>query len=244
MPEPDVRTTDRVLRAGLALLLLGVAVGLGRFLIEPRRTTGLGALVSERLPESGVANPVTAVLLDFRGYDTLLEIAVLTTTLVGVWALGVAPRVRQPASDAVLIGLDRIILPIVPLAAGYLLWVGTDGTGGAFQAGAVLAAGGVLHLLVGHGWPRMLGRGVGRMQVVVGLAVFLGMAVGLAMVGRGFLDYPPSSGPGLMLAIELAATLSIGTILFGLFIGGRVEPEEADDETGGSTRTDDPERVR
>jgi multisubunit Na+/H+ antiporter MnhB subunit len=31
---------------------------------------------------------VTAVLLNFRGYDTLLEIAVLTVALVGVWALG------------------------------------------------------------------------------------------------------------------------------------------------------------
>lgn len=243
MPKRDAGEGDLALRAVLALLLLGVAWGLGRFLLLPRSSTGLGALVRDHLPESGVTNPVTAVLLDFRGYDTLLEIAVLTATLVGVWALGITPLVRQPASSAVLRGLDRIILPIVPLVAGYLLWVGASGTGGAFQAGAVLASGGVLHILAGHGWPRMLGGG-GRLQIVIGLSVFLGVAVGLAIVGRGFLDYPRSGGPALMLAIELAATLSIGTILLGLFLGGRVEPEQAGDEEEGAMGPDDSERAR
>jgi len=244
MPERDTGAQERVLRALLALLLLGVAVGLGRFLLVPRRAIGLGAMVSDRLPESGVTNPVTAVLLDFRGYDTLLEIAVLTATLVGVWALGIAPPVRQPASNAVLRELDRIILPIVPLTAGYLLWIGASGTGGAFQAGAVLAAGGVLNVLAGHRSPRMLGGGSGRLQIVIGLAVFLGVGVGLAIVGRGFLDYPRSGGPALMLAIELVATLSIGAILFGLFLGGRVEPEQARDDDDGATDPDDSGRAR
>ena len=252
MPERDSRVQERVqervpervLRFLLALLLLAVAVGLGRFLLAPRSSTGMGARVSDHLPESGVTNPVTAVLLDFRGYDTLLEIAVLTSTLVGVWALGTAPNVRQPASNDVLRGLDRMILPIVPLAAGYLLWVGTSGTGGAFQAGAVLAAGGVLNILAGHGRPQMLGGGAGRLQIVIGLAVFLGVGVGLAIFGRGFLDYPRSGGPTLMLAIELAATLSIGAILFGLFLGGRVEPEQAGDGDAGAVDPDDPGRAR
>ena len=34
-------------------------------------------LVASNMAASGVENPVTAVLLNFRGYDTLLEIGVL-----------------------------------------------------------------------------------------------------------------------------------------------------------------------
>ncbi|MBW2424648.1 MAG: sodium:proton antiporter [Deltaproteobacteria bacterium] len=223
---------ERGLRALLALLLVAAAVGVGRFLLTTPRSAGLAGQVRDRLPESGVENPVTAVLLDFRGYDTLLEIAVLTLTLVGVQSLGVALRAPRPASSPVLVGLGRAILPIVVLVAGYLVWVGTSGAGGAFQAGAVLAAGGVLHVLAGHGWPLVLARGAGRFLALVGLAVFLGVGVGLMAAGRPFLDYPPGGGYTLVLAIELAATLSIATILFGLFLGGRVEPQE--DHAGGT----------
>jgi multisubunit Na+/H+ antiporter MnhB subunit len=217
---------ERGLRALLALLLVGAAVGVGRFLLATPRSTRLASRVRDRLPESGIENPVTAVLLDFRGYDTLLEIAVLTSTLVGVQSLGVAPRAPRSASSPVLVGLGRAILPVVVLVAGHLVWVGTSGAGGAFQAGAVLAAGGVLHALAGHGWPLVLARGAGRVLALVGLAVFLGVGVGVMAAGRAFLDYPPTGGYALMLAIELAATLSIATILFGLFLGGRVGPQD------------------
>ena len=38
--------------------------------------------VAAHLAESGVSHPVTAVLLNYRGYDTLLEIAVLLLALL------------------------------------------------------------------------------------------------------------------------------------------------------------------
>ena len=41
-----------------------------------------GAPVAAHLAESGVTHPVTAVLLNYRGYDTLLEIAVLLLALL------------------------------------------------------------------------------------------------------------------------------------------------------------------
>ena len=44
---------------------------------------------------SGVRNPVTAVLLNFRGYDTLLEMGVLLVALLGVWSLGTAARTEE-----------------------------------------------------------------------------------------------------------------------------------------------------
>ncbi len=48
---------------------------------------------------SGVEHPVTAVLLNFRGYDTLLEIAVLLLALLVM--LAVSPREEAAAAASV-----------------------------------------------------------------------------------------------------------------------------------------------
>ena len=59
----------------VALLL--VAVGLGYSILTlPSHAPGLSAEVAAQIKASGVSNPVTAVLLNFRGYDTLLEMVV------------------------------------------------------------------------------------------------------------------------------------------------------------------------
>jgi hypothetical protein len=58
----------------------------------------LAALALERVPESGASNPVTSVLLNYRAYDTLIELAVLLAALLGIWSLGPAAAPYQPAS--------------------------------------------------------------------------------------------------------------------------------------------------
>ena len=71
------------------VVLLSVAVGLGSVVLSlPPDAVGLSAQVAANLETSGVSNPVTAVLLNFRGYDTLLEMVVLLLALLGVWSLG------------------------------------------------------------------------------------------------------------------------------------------------------------
>ena len=214
-----------LLRAGLALLLAAVAAGVGLALFAAPVAPGLAGAVEAELARSGVDNPVTAVLLNFRGYDTLLEIAVLTVALVGVWALGPAPRIKETVPSPVLLGMNSILIPLGALICIYLLWAGTARPGGAFQAGAVLAAVGVLHILSGHR-PRMhLPEAPMRWGVVIGLAVFLAVGCGVQGAGRHFLEYPVDLAGGLILFVETAATVSIAVILAGLFIGGRPEDE-------------------
>ena len=69
--------SERRPRPLLAALALAVAAALSWGALDLPRTDGVAPLVERRLDESGVSNPVTAVLLNFRGYDTLLEITVL-----------------------------------------------------------------------------------------------------------------------------------------------------------------------
>lgn len=212
-------------RTGLALLLLAVGGGVALALFAEPVAPGLGEAVAAKLAVSGADNPVTAVLLNFRGYDTLLEIAVLTAALVGVWALGPAPRIRETEPSPVLLGLNSLLIPLAFVVGAYLLWVGKAEPGGAFQAGAVLAAAGVLYILSGRR-PRLhLPDTPVRWSAMVGLVVFIGVALAVMSPARAFLQYPVDLAGALILLIETAATLSIAVVLASLFIGGRPEAE-------------------
>ena len=101
-------------RTALALLLAAVAAGVGLVLLTEPSATGLAGAVEQELARSGAENPVTAVLLNFRGYDTLLEIAVLTAALVSVWALGPAPRIKETTPSPVLLGMNSVLIPLAP----------------------------------------------------------------------------------------------------------------------------------
>ena len=121
-------------------LLLALAVGLGYTVLSlPDHAESLRKMVTDKIAVSGVSNPVTPVLLNFRGYDTLLEMVVLLLALLGVWSLGGAALRRQAAPVPVLDTLARLLVPVL-LVAAYLLCVGAHSLGGAFQAGSLLGA--------------------------------------------------------------------------------------------------------
>jgi multisubunit Na+/H+ antiporter MnhB subunit len=205
MRVADHRWLSLASRWVLLLLLLALAGGLGY------------------METSGVRNPVTAVLLNFRAYDTLLEMGVLLVALLGVWSLGTAVAHRRVAPEPVLSFLVGGLVPMMILMAGYLLWVGANSPGGAFQAGSVLAASGILLLLSSKRLPvRLMGWPL-RCILVLGLGAFVAVGVTLSFASGMFLQYPPSLAGGLILFIEAAATLSIGVTLAALFLGGRPE---------------------
>ena len=174
--------------------------------------------VAANLAVSGVDHPVTAVLLNYRGYDTLLEIAVLLLALFGILAVTPSHRHIVPARDDVMLStLARQTVPLMILVAAYLLWAGALRPGGAFQAGAVLGSAAVLCHLVGllPGWqhPRLWL----RLGLVAGFSVFL--AVATSLLGQGaLLRYPQSVAGPLILLVEAALTLSLGLCLGGLFL--------------------------
>lgn len=207
-------------RAAVASAGLALAFALVVALVQlPAAGVDLPAQVAANLVHSEVEHPITAVLLNFRGYDTLLEVAVLMLALLILLILndGESPDPSPAEAEPLLQGLAKRALPLIILAAGYLLWAGAHRPGGAFQAGAVLAAGAVLMQLAGllPAWagPRL----PLRLGLVIGFLVFLGVAA--ALLGEGaMLRYPPASAAALILLIEAGLTLSLGLILAGLFL--------------------------
>lgn len=216
------------MRAAFVVLL---AMGLGLMLVPAvwqvaGAESGLAtaALVKANLAQSGVEHPVTAVLLNFRAYDTLLEIAVLVVAgLAGVslTRAGHLEARELRSHDALLQALERWFVPFMLLLSAWLLWAGSHRPGGAFQAGAVLAATGVLMRLGGIPTGFITPGLMLRLGLVLGFSVFLLVAVAGALAGRAFLAYPPFLTSELILLIETLLTLSIAMVLLGLFVSAR-----------------------
>ncbi len=201
----------------LALVLILALVDLAPSAFDLR------PLVAANLANSGVAHPVTAVLLNYRAYDTLLEIGVLLLALMAILAVSSgSPRptanTLPSASEPLLAMLGRIAAPVMVVVAVYLLWAGTSRPGGAFQAGAVLAALAVLLHLTGllAGW-KLPGVRL-RWGLAGGFLLFLGIGALLLLVEGELLRLPPDQAGLLILLIESGLTLSLGLILAGLFL--------------------------
>jgi multisubunit Na+/H+ antiporter MnhB subunit len=209
----------------LALCLM-LTAGLGwAVLALAGPDAGLRPLVEENLAISGADNPVTAVLLNFRAWDTLLEAMVLLVALVAVWSLtpddlwGGRPGLRQHVRpDGVLATFGRFLPPLGLVVGVYLVWVGTSAPGGAFQAGTVLAAVWLLAMMAGLMEPPPVSSARLRWLLAAGPLLFL--AVGLYGIGQGaFLRYPPEHAKALILAIEFALAASIAVTLALLVLG-------------------------
>ena len=221
-PERDPERAGNAAAWAATALAAGLALVTGSALwqtlpeADPVRLAGA---VSAHLGESGVSNPVTAVLLTFRAYDTLLELAVLLSALLGILALGPERAGYQPA-DPVLRDVGAVLVPLLMLTGGYVLWAGAHAPGGAFQAGALLAAAGVILRLQGVERAGLPAGAAVRAVAVAGVAAFLAVGLGTLLAGRGFLDYPVPWAGTLILLIEVAATLAIATTLVLAFLGG------------------------
>lgn len=208
-----------------ALAFAGFVVA--QLLRLPTPVVDLPALVGERVPMSGVAHPVTAVLLNFRGYDTLLEIGVLLLAAVIVLAVRSDELAGSPAAspspEPPTQMFARAATGPMTVVAVYLLWAGAYQPGGAFQAGAVLAAMAVLLRLAGvtGNWAKP-GMAL-RVGLTGGFLLFLGVAAALLIRGV-LLQYPLEHAGQLILLIEAGLTVSLGLILASLFLFLAADP--------------------
>lgn len=222
-PHPGVEPLLRRPRLALPVAAASGALvfALGWLLLAlPVAEDSAGAAAFDALPGTGIGNPVTGVLLLFRGYDTLLEMGVLLVAWLGVKTVQPIGRPAAPDSPQptpLLEGLLAAVVPSAVLVGGYLLHAGGQAPGGAFQAGAVLAAAGVLLVLTGRLTALHEPLPTQRALLVVGILVFCA----LGWWGRTLHGEPVMRLPGVwaVYAIEAALTLSIALTLVLLFLG-------------------------
>lgn len=211
----------------LLLLVICVTALLGTVIwFTPGNNFVLTDAVAQLQEQSGVESPVTAVLLNFRGYDTLLEVMVLLLAVIGTWSLTEAffPEWISEISP-VQMGVVRLLAPVMCLVAAYLVWQGSHLAGGAFQGGAILGAAGVLILVTELPGLRAISALPLRVGLVIGPLLFTGTAIFCLFITGDLLGYPEGAGGWLILLIETACAISIGLTLASLFAGGRPDKE-------------------
>ncbi|MGM0674260.1 MAG: Na(+)/H(+) antiporter subunit B [Spirochaetota bacterium] len=185
--------------AGFALIALPLVTELPPM----EELTSLARTYVERTPdELGAANVVTAVIVTYRGLDTLGEVSVLFIATAGVGFLlrRQGPAVRSggdgvpaepengpgQAPSEILATGARFLMPVVLLFGVYIFTHGHLTPGGGFQGGVIVASAMLLYFLSTPG-----GRvGHTALTLVESLSgasyVFLGV-LGLVLAA-GFLD--------------------------------------------------------
>ena len=231
-------TAHRIGGAGrLAAAALSAAIAAGiatAFVSLPEPAPTLAPAAQANGGATGLGNPVTSVLMAFRAMDTMLEKVVLLLALVGVWSLardqcwGGRPGPRHRADPrGPLAFLARVLVPIGIVVGLYVFWTGADEPGGAFQGGTLLAAMWLLTMMAGLADAPPTRRRRLRLALVAGPAVFLLVGLGGLLLGDAFLAYPVAFAKPLILAIEIAMTLTIAVTL-GLVMAGVPERDEAE----------------
>jgi multisubunit Na+/H+ antiporter MnhB subunit len=221
----------RLFAACFCLLVTAALASVVLMLPDPGPT--LAPEAAQRLAETGLGNPVTAVLIAYRAFDTMLEKVVLVLAVLGVWSLaadrywGGAPgEARAARPEPTLAFLAQVLPPLGILVGIHVFWVGANEPGGAFQGGAILAAMWMIVMMarlteapqVDAFWLRLL--------VVAGPVVFLAAGVAGAVVAGGFFAYPPGLAKPVILFIETFMTLTIAVTLPMLVAGPpRREPQ-------------------
>lgn len=203
---------------------IGVVVAMAIYKLPPSPRT-LGIAVRGAGDRAASSHPVTAVLLEFRAWDTFLEVGVLLLAVLGATALsGLPGTARAVAGGPVhvpLVWLVRLAVPGLILAAGHVLLVGSHAPGGAFHAGALLAAAAVLLEMGGRATIGGLSPALLRGCWSVGCVAFLLAGAVGPLGGRAFLELAASSAGAWILFIEACVAVAIAAALASLFLAAR-----------------------
>ncbi len=195
--------------------------------------------ITETEELTAVPNLVTAVLADYRGFDTLFETVVIFSAGITVFAvLGRTRRKRranapEDADDdpnMIVVQTCRIVIPIMQLFALYVIAHGHHSPGGGFQGGVILGSSFILWAIA-RNLPTALRRISTRKTMIlasVGVLVYAGIGALSLMLGENFLDYQilhkilPATDAVMarshaMLGVEIGVAFTVSAIMFGLY---------------------------
>lgn len=183
-------------RFAVFLLLLGLGVIFAKLLLGYTASEELNLTAryyaEHTAQDLGAANIVTAIIVTYRGLDTLGEVTVLflTAAIIGmVLAQGRKQQALQrqlPASGELLTTGSRLLVPLILLLGAYVFINGHLTPGGGFQGGAIIASAALL-LLLTDPLKRFSHRLIARVEALSGL-VFITIGVLGMVYASGFLD--------------------------------------------------------
>ncbi len=201
--------------------------------------------ITQTYNDSKGPNIVTAVLADYRGYDTMFETVVVFAAGIAIFcimrSLGNA---NDPAREKdeihsfthgdhnrIIIGTTcRIVVPIVQIFALYVIAHGHYSPGGGFQGGVLLGASFILLALSSD-----LNAALKRLSeknyfalAAIGVLIYAGFGLVAQFLGANFLEYGVlqpilfTDGPEMarshsMLGVEIGVAFTVMAIMFSIY---------------------------
>lgn len=197
--------------------------------------------------DTEVPNMVTAVLADYRGFDTMFETVVVFIAGLALLAIlkssSSSKRIKrdhevEAEPDLIVTNTVRLIVPVIQIFAFYVLAHGHVSPGGGFQGGVLMGAS---FILVALSWDldEALARfSLNRCMTVAALGILIYAGIGLLSMALGgeFLDYaelhkilpvsPEMARYHAMLGVEIGVGFTVAAIMFALYAnlssGGRL----------------------
>lgn len=221
-----------IITAAAAAVLFAMAPGLD----VPEELHGpAGYYVENGVEETGSVNLVTAIVVAYRGMDTLGEVVVLfSASTAVVLILTLIPMATGPSRPSPVVELTARVLPgAISLFGIYVVTHGHLSPGGGFPGGAVVASSFLLVLLGTTGMP-------GSSRLLTAVESLAGISFGLmgfwgAMILGQFLNSTviPGGTPGTLVSagliplISLAIGAKVASELSGVFASYRKKGGEA-----------------
>jgi multicomponent Na+:H+ antiporter subunit B len=212
---------------------------------SPASTHLSNEYIEQAYETSHVPNLVSAILADYRNFDTMFETTVVFTAGTAIFLilrlpLGPLARrrnsqhpqaIRQPLPrDPILEMACRVLFPPTHLFGLYVLTHGHYSPGGGFQAGVILGASFIL-LAIGFDMRAILARfpeGLYKPLAALGVLLYAGLGAICIALGENFLDYEAlrSLAPSIsqqmirshgILLVECGVTLTVGSVIFSIY---------------------------
>jgi len=176
--------------------------------------------------EVGAANLVTAVIVTYRGLDTLGEVTILflAASIIGFFLKTKLEGIEKPPrkirkTSEILETASKIITPVIFLFGVYVFINGHLTPGGGFQGGAIIASGLVLMLLA-HPLKKVNHTIITTVESISGFSIIILGILGILLAG-GFLDNS-ILGLGKFGTLLSAGAIPIIYIFVGLKVGSEL----------------------
>lgn len=195
--------------------------------------------ITETFPETSVPNMVTAVLADYRGYDTMFETVVIFTAGIAIIAIlrrygpkdKVVPeqKLYKKEPDLIVETTCRLMIPVIQLFALYVVAHGHHSPGGGFQGGVIFGASFILLALARDLQAAQKWVPENRILNLAGIGIFIYAGFGFLclLLGSNFLDYsilhkmmgvtPIEARSHSMLGVEIGVAFTVAAIMFSIY---------------------------